>query len=30
MLYELKVSGEWDVIRNDNLEVLGHCQGCQK
>ena len=29
MLYELKVSEEWDVIRNDN-QVLGYCQGCQK
>ena len=29
MSYELKVSGEWHVIRNDN-QVLGHCQGCQK
>ena len=29
MFYELKVSGEWHVIRNDN-QVLGHCQGCQK
>ena len=24
MFYELKVSGEWHVIRNDN-QVLGHC-----
>ena len=29
LVYELKVSEEWDVIRNDN-QVLGHCQGCQK
>ena len=27
--YELKVSGECHVIRNDN-QVLGHCQGCRK
>ena len=29
LFYELKVSGECQVIRNDN-QVLGHCQGCRK
>lgn len=28
ILYEMKVSEEWDVIRNDN-QILGRCQGCQ-